>query len=375
MDWLTATEALALLGTQPQTLYANVSRGRIKARPDPADSRRSLYRGDDVRRLAQRGAGRRQQSAVAAATMQWGEPVLHSAISTIVDGRLFYRRRDAVELAATATLEEVAALLWDAAPFGRLPSADAGDGSIGAAFVALAGRAAIDPPSLGRSPAVLQCEATAILSIVGAALTASPSGTDALHIRLAARWACPSAGDALRRTLVLLADHELNASTFAARVTASTGASLAAATLSGLSALTGPLHGSAATAMLALADDAARDGAEAAVMARLGQGMSVPAFGHPLYPDGDVRAQHLMAHMPVPPLFAALAEAGEQITGDRPNIDFALAALTAVHGLPRQAPLVIFALARCAGWLAHAQEQAASGELIRPRARFVGGRA
>ncbi|MHA6728514.1 citrate synthase [Devosia sp. A369] len=374
MDWLTATEALALLGTQPQTLYANVSRGRIKARSDPADSRRSLYRGDDVRRLAQRGAGRRQQSAVAVATMHWGEPVLQSAISTVVEGRLLYRGRDAVELAATATLEEIAALLWDAAPLGQLPAAAAGDASIGAAFAALAGRAAIDPPSLGRSPAVLQQEAAAILSIVGAALTASPSGADPLHTRLAASWGCPAAADTLRRTLVLLADHELNASTFAARVTASTGASLAAATLSGLAALTGPLHGSAATAVLALADDAARDGAEAAVMARLGQGMPVPAFGHPLYPDGDTRAQHLLAQMPVPPLFAALAEAGERITGDRPNIDFALAALTVTHGLPRQAPLLIFALSRCAGWLAHAQEQAASGELIRPRARFVGGR-
>ena len=56
-EWLSAAEALELLGTQPQTLYANVSRGRIKARPDPQDSRRSLYRADDVRRLAQRGAG------------------------------------------------------------------------------------------------------------------------------------------------------------------------------------------------------------------------------------------------------------------------------------------------------------------------------
>ena len=69
MDWLTASEALALLGTRPQTLYANVSRGRIKARPDPLDSRRSLYRGDDVRRLAQRTAGRRKQETVAVQAM------------------------------------------------------------------------------------------------------------------------------------------------------------------------------------------------------------------------------------------------------------------------------------------------------------------
>src|SRR5690606_28804325 len=149
--------------------------------------------------------------------------------------------------------------------------------------------------------------------------------------------------DTLRRALVLLADHELNASTFAARVTASTGASLAAAALAGLAALTGPLHGGAAAAMLALAAEAGRDGAEAAIMARLGQGQPIPAFGHNLYPDGDIRAQHLLAHMPVPPVFADLAAAGERITGDRPNIDFALAAMTVAYGLPRQAPLLIFA--------------------------------
>ena len=92
MDWLTATEALTLLGTQPQTLYANVSRGRIKARPDPSDSRRSLYRGDDVRRLAQRATGRRKQEAVASEAMRWGEPVLPTALSTVIDTWPFVSR-------------------------------------------------------------------------------------------------------------------------------------------------------------------------------------------------------------------------------------------------------------------------------------------
>ena len=112
MDWLTAAEALTLLGTQPQTLYANVSRGRIKARPDPADSRRSLYRGDDVRRMAARTPGRRREEAVAREAMQWGEPVLRTAISTVTHGRLFYRGQDAATLAEAATLEDIATLLW-----------------------------------------------------------------------------------------------------------------------------------------------------------------------------------------------------------------------------------------------------------------------
>src|SRR6218665_3805994 len=89
--WISAEEALALLGTKPQTLYANVSRGRIRAKPDPADPRRSLYQADDVRRLAQRHAGRRRAETAAAGTIRWGDPVLPTAISTITGERLFYR--------------------------------------------------------------------------------------------------------------------------------------------------------------------------------------------------------------------------------------------------------------------------------------------
>ncbi|EJZ21632.1 citrate synthase, partial [Rhizobium sp. Pop5] len=64
MSWLTAEEALAELGTKPQTLYANVSRGRIRAKPDPVDPRRSLYQAADVQRLAERHAGRRKAETV-----------------------------------------------------------------------------------------------------------------------------------------------------------------------------------------------------------------------------------------------------------------------------------------------------------------------
>ncbi|MDB5473158.1 MAG: hypothetical protein JWP99_461 [Devosia sp.] len=372
VDWLSAADALALLGTQPQTLYANVSRGRIKAKPDPADPRKSLYRGDDVRRMAQRRVGRRKQETIAQEAIRWGEPVMQTSISTIADGILLYRGENAAGLAVSATLEDVAALLWQGEAV-KLPKSKAtGEGSIADAFAVLAGRAAGDAPSIGRSPKVLQREAASVLGDIALALAGGPSTGDALHIRLAKRWQRPQAADLLRRALVLLADHELNASTFAARVTASTGASLAAAALSGLATLTGPLHGSAAGAVLTLSDDAARHGARAAIAARLEQGLHVPSFGHPLYPEGDMRAKHLLAHMVLPPPFGDLAAEGEDVTGERPNIDFALAALTAAHDLPRGAPLVIFALARSVGWLAHALEQVRAGELIRPRARYVG---
>jgi len=97
--WLTAGEALQRLNVKAQTLYASVSRGRIRAKPDPADPRRSLYSRDDIDRLARRSVGRPRADAVAAEAISWGDPVLPSAISTVARGRLWYRGEDAVALA------------------------------------------------------------------------------------------------------------------------------------------------------------------------------------------------------------------------------------------------------------------------------------
>lgn len=372
MSWLTAEEALQALKTKPQTLYANVSRGRIRAKPDPADPRRSLYQAADVQRLAERHAGRRKAETVAAETIRWGDPVLSSAISTIMEGRLFYRGRDAADFADTATLEQTAALLWNGAE--ALSSGTTGENtspSLQTAFLALAGRVTTDLPSLGRSQAALRREAHGVLSTVSDAL--APGLPDRpLHLRLAESWQRPQAADCLRRALVLLADHELNASTFAARVTASAGAALSATVLSGLATLTGPLHGAAWQGVDALIEATIAVGAEQALRRTLAQGNSVAAFGHPLYPDGDIRASALLSHFPLPSKFAELREAGDAMIGEKVNVDFALAAMTAAFDLPREAPIVIFSLARSVGWLAHAMEQIESGELIRPRARYAG---
>jgi len=372
MTWLTAEEALAELGTKPQTLYANVSRGRIRAKPDPADPRRSLYHAADVRRLADRHAGRRKAEIVAAETIRWGDPVLSSAISTVTGGRLFYRGKDVAGFAETATLEQTAALLWNGAETPASSTATThGSPSLQAAFLALAGRVTSDLPSLGRSPAALRREAHGILATIADAL--APGASDRpLHLRLAASWQRPEAGECLRRALVLLADHELNASAFAARVTASSGAALSAAVISGLATLTGPLHGAAWQSVDALIEAACALGPAQAIRRTLAQGNRLSAFGHPLYPDGDIRALALLSQFPLPPEFAEVRDRGEEIVGEKVNVDFALAAMTAAFDLPREAPIVIFSLARCTGWLAHAMEQIESGELIRPRARYTG---
>ncbi|AJD41309.1 citrate synthase [Rhizobium sp. SEMIA 4085] len=373
MSWLTAEEALNRLGTKPQTLYANVSRGRIRAKPDPSDPRRSLYYTADVTRLAERHAGRRKVETVAAEAIQWGDPVLPSAVSTVVNGHLYYRGVDAARLSENATLEETAALLWtkgtpiNLAAGGSVSSVP----SVAAAFSALAARVPQDLPSLGRSLPALRAEAQDIMTTIASAL--APGAPDQpLHRRLAKSWRRPEASDAVRRALVLLADHELNASTFAARVTASAGATLSASVLSGLATLTGPLHGGAWEAVATLSETARRIGAKEAIRRILAQGSRLPAFGHPLYPDGDIRAEALLAHVTPAEVFFEIQEAGEAMIGERVNIDFALTAMAEHFELPRDAPLVIFALARSCGWMAHAMEQVESGHLIRPRARYTG---
>jgi len=376
MKWLTSEEALTLLGGRRQTLYANVSRGRVRAKPDPKDSRRSLYHGGDVETLASRRAGRRTVAAVAANAIDWGEPVLASSISTVVDGRLWFRGRDAVELAQSATLEEIAELLWEMSgvSFGwrRLETDSQPALSLRAAMQALATRAADDPPVHGRSRTALAVEAGELVGEIAAAMLGKADIAKPMHRWIAVAWGVDKAEDVLRRALVVLAEHELNASTFAVRVTASTGAPAAACLLSGLGTLTGPLHGGAAAQMRALTEMVARDGGARAVRDWLGQGRHIPGFGHPLYPDGDPRAATLLGTFELIPCHVELVTVIEDLTGEKPNIDFALGAMRDSLGLPDGAPLALFAIARSVGWIAHLMEQATSGALIRPRARYVG---
>lgn len=376
-DWLDADQVLERLGIRPQTLYAYVSRGRIEAAVHPQDPRRSLYRASDVAALAQKKARGRRAADVAAEAIAWGEPVLPSAITTVAGGRLWYRGQEAVELADQGlTLENVGRLLRGghgaALKSSRRPEPPVADSARARLFLTLAGRSGREPPARGRAPLALAMEAADLLEAVVDAATGQ-AGEGPAHARFAAAWGLDAKGaDLVRRTLVLLADHELNASTFAARVAASTGASLSAACLAGLSALSGPLHGGMAARVEAFVEEAERRDPAHAVSARLARGASMPGFDHPLYPDGDPRAAALLAAFEPPPLLADLRATTETATGLLPNIDFALVSLARTLKLPPDAPFILFATARSAGWAAHAIEQLQTGRLIRPRARYVG---
>jgi len=384
MVWMTAAEALAVLNVRPQTLYANVSRSKIRAKPDDDDPRRSLYHRDDVLRMARRSNGRRKVEAVSTQAMQYGDPVLSSSLSTAAGGRLLYRGQDAATLAETASLEDIAALLWECDPalvrLGvPLAAAEhaiaAAPAALGAALVALALCAAADPPSRGRPAGTLRAEAADLLATLVQAMAGPPDGGNidiTVSARLARAWRCETSEDLIRRTLVLLADHELNASTFATRVAISTGAALSAGVLAGFATLTGPLHGGASAEFAQLRTLAEQIGPDDAVRLWLASGRPLPAFGHPLYAEGDPRARALLKLLPELQPYRALAIAAEAQAGELPNIDYALSLLTAACGLPKEAPFILFAVGRCVGWLAHALEQVQANRLIRPRASYIG---
>ena len=374
-EWLTREEALARLNVRPQTLYAYVSRGRIGMQPDQADPRRSQYRADDIAALATRRARGRSPQAIAESAIAWGEPAISTSISTVLHGRLVYRGRDAVALSATATLEETAALLWaaeTAVSFASLTIAPVRQAGTPTAFARLSALAAEGWPSLGRGSAMLQQDGASATSALATALGAVP-GREPVHERLARGWSVDAVGaEMIRKALVLLADHELNASTFAARVAASTGAPVAACLLAGLATLSGPRHGGAGAAAIALVEDAARLGPDEAIARWLAHDRPLPGFGHPLYPEGDPRADGLFSDFKIDDGLLQLRDAVLAATGLHPNVDFALAALTLGLKLPADAPFRLFALGRSVGWTAHAIEQVTSNRLIRPRARYDG---
>jgi citrate synthase len=400
VDLMPARQAAALLGVQVRTLYAYASRGWLQSHR--AGGRTRCYSREEIERLKARRDARMGHAAVAAGALRWGEPVLESAL-THIDGRgPFYRGLSARALAADGvSFEAVSELLWTGtlpdhrprwpvAELGVSPSrlsslVPPGEPPLTALEVAVPALAARDPGRFGstneeerartlvsRLPACVglatgRIDAALARSGVARSLIAALGGSDK-----------PAAVRAVDEALVLLADHELNASAFAARVAASAGADLYACVSAALATFSGPRHGGACDRIEALIEEAGGDPrrAQKVVVDRLRRGEGVPGFNHPLYPDGDPRAEPVLeAARRLGGKRARVALAVGEAMKEPPSCDLALVALTAALDLPRGAATAIFAVGRSAGWIAHALEQRAAGYLLRPRARYVGVRA
>ena len=393
--YLTAGEAVTILGVSRASLYAYVSRGRIHAEADPRDPRSSRYLAADVERLRDRKQARLHPEIAVRKSLNWGVPVLESGISLIDAGRLYYRGHDALALARSGRFDEVVRLLWGWEAGRELPSAPESLalhraiprlGSLPVmerlqAILPLA--AAADPAALDVRAENVSITGWRILSLLTATVTLQAPGSPSLvAASLADGWKVRTRPGRrlLEKALILCADHELNVSAFAARVVASTGSSPYDVVGAGLGALRGPRHGGYTARIESFLDESGSPaGVRRVLAARLRGGESAPGFGHPLYPDGDPRARLLFEEVErawpdskATAFLRASRAAGHALLDESPNVDFGLVILRRALGLTRGSALVLFALGRTVGWIAHAIEQYAEKQLIRPRASYTG---
>ena len=395
-EWLSSKEAAQRLGVSAATLYAYVSRGLLRSEGN-SGQRERRYRADDVAQLKRRREVGRKAESIAANTLDFGTPVLESALTLIENGHLFYRGQDATLLARTASLEQVAQILWDCdeRPFGakNLPpmsaalrgawQAAAALPPVDSCLVLLPAAARWDHPSWVEDRGAMLETGARILRLLAAAVTSQPLSDRPVHEQLAEAWQVPAEyAPLIRAALVLSADHEFNASAFAARVVASTGANLYGSTMAGLVAINGPRHGGLTRRVADLFSDLKEVGdIDAELARRVRERIYIPGFGHPLYPDGDIRATTLLAmlrervpHSPELAFADKVAASAERLIDRKPTVDFATVTLERALGLPKDSALSLFLLGRTVGWIGHAVEQATHGSVIRPRARYTGPR-
>jgi len=385
---LTTDQVARRLGVKSATIYAYVSRGLLRSERN-GDGKASLFNEAEVEAFA---ASRRHGTA--------GEPpAIRTGLTLIEDGRLYYRGHEVTALAESQPFEAVATLLWTGdltyVPLRPQPALLALATAVTAPLpmaarladrlrVICAACAAADPLRFDTAPAAVIATARTLLPTMVAALPARAGGLPLDDGLIAVLWqrltpVMPISADlvALNAALVLLADHDLAASTLAARVAASTRAHPYAVVGAGLAVHDGPLHGAASGLAYTLLEEAVRTGDPVTTISnRLRVGGGVPGFGHPLYPAGDPRAVTMLSMMGDGPQRAAIDAVAAAVTarsGALPNIDFAIAAFALMHGMGPDAGEAIFAIARTAGWIAHALEEYEDRpSRFRPSGRYSG---
>lgn len=396
---ISTREAARRLGVKPETLYAYVSRGLLSSRRVPG-GRGSTFDPAQVAALARRGRPS-AQDAPAPPDESWAP--IRTGITLIEPDRVSFRGVDATALARAYGYEEVADWLWTGrlrpgtrftAPPEPLAAARKAAGSLGEGCnpmdrlrVAVIAAASADPLRFDLTTEAVIGSARNLVAVLVEALPPvgpAPRGNDPLARRLWSRLTpLPADGAAPRvldAALTLLIDHDLAASTLAARVAASARAHPYAVVSAGLGALDGPLHGQASALVHRMLDQVRERGAAPVVAEHLRAGRRLPGLGHRLYRGEDPRAAMLFALLDdVPTAAAPLAAARDVLTTAarhtalHANVDLALGVLSTACAMPPEAGEVIFSLARTAGWIAHALEEYAAPPLrLRPTGHYDG---
>jgi citrate synthase len=390
---LSVGEVAHRLGVKRETVYAYVSRGLLERHPASAH-RRSLFEREAVEQLATRARNGDRSGAL--------DVVVDTEIALLdPGGELFYRGQDAVALARFSTFERVAELLWDgpagapweldvdsAALVDRLAAVLPADTPAADRIpVVIAALGATDPGRSDRRPQQVRRTAGRILAgaLDGLPAAAAPSDRSAAArlwaaLSRATRPPRPAQVAALDACLILLADHELAASTLAARVAASAWADPYRVVLAGLGPLGGALHGASSLAVESMLEQIQAPRGAFKVLERVvAAGGPTAGFGHRVYRDRDPRADHLLGRIgPAAPgterarTVAAVVEAATALGLAPPNVDLAVAGLAYAMELAPGSASTIFTVARIAGLVAHAIEEYPHRLRFRPRASYAG---
>jgi citrate synthase len=371
-ELLTTAETAARLGVKAETVYAYVSRGLL-TNVRPGDRRGSRFDQDEVERLAERG---RAPAGVAER--------IRTGLTLLTEDEVYVRGHALSTLARESTFEQVARLLWTGEPRAgafTAPAAlvEAATGAVAALprsarltdriRVAVAAAGAADPLRHDLDPGAVVARAEGLLATVVRGLGGRPG-----PVAAGLRPVVPAPPRVLDALLVTLADHDLAASTLAARVAASARANPYAVVAAGLGALDGQAHGAASVLAHRFLAEALADPV-AALAERLRTGTPVPGTGHRVYRTRDPRFGPVLELVPAGPVREAVDAVVARLTGTFPNVDLALAAVLHAHDLPADAGEALFAIARTAGWVAHAlEEYAEPGLRFRVEGVYVGPR-
>ncbi|MBM9499433.1 citrate synthase family protein [Leptospira sp. 201903071] len=416
--FLSAFEAALELGVEVETIYAYVSRGILHSESSGSKDRSRRYRREEIDRLLIQREEKENPGKTARAALNFGQPVLESSITLIEEETIYYRGTNVTDLSENSNFESVAKILWDAENSSvfeeewpemdkdclRILSILSDRPLIDLCRILLGVAEFEDTRAFLKTQESLAKTGTKIIRLLSLFVSKSKRGRGSVAETLWFSWKeilekknSASIQDSKKNriltsedkkairlidaSLILSADHELNASSFTARCVASTDASLYQAVIGGLAALSGNKHGLLTEKAIELLENANKRKKEerSFLIECLRRGEKIPGFGHPFYQTGDPRGKKLivLAEKTFPKnknfLFAKkLIQEATSLLGDYPTIDMGLALVCYTLKLPKGSGLALFAIGRCAGWIAHAMEQYQTDQLIRPRARYVG---